>query len=146
MVFYTPVCFFFQQQILITSAKPILCGGCGDGCCGGLPLGCGSLNGGFIGGGYRCGPHITPPISFLPVPQSLPIRIPAPRPQSVTIPNIIVALLPPNQNRVIRPRPICGPRPLVLPIPQPYSLPIRSECDSDCLPGPVCGGGIGCGC
>ncbi|XP_065221253.1 uncharacterized protein LOC135846210 [Planococcus citri] len=121
---------FCLQTLNLASAKPSPGGGCG---CEGFEGGFGRefVGGGFgrefVGGfGGGCGP-ISPPISFLPVPQPVPIRVREPQRQSVTIPNIILALLPPNQKSHIAPRPIIRPPPVVLPLPQPFPFPIGGE-------------------
>lgn len=76
-----------------------------------------------------------PPISFVPVPQPLPVRIPQPAPKpSVTIPNIVLAILPPNQKPIL-PRPVYRPPPpppVVVPLPRPYPLPVPAGCNSGC--------------
>lgn len=136
-----------MQQIFFVSARPSQCGSCYEDVCsgnsgifpGGFGIGSGFGYGssfGFgglsgFGGGYF--PQIPPPVSFLPVPQPVPIKIPSVKPASVTIPNIIVALLPPNNKPVCQPRPIIRPRPPVIPVPQPYPVPIRSGCDTECV-------------
>ncbi|XP_065213977.1 cuticle protein 79-like [Planococcus citri] len=127
------------QGILVAQAKPVFGGGCGeiDYGCGGYGGGfggfgerfCGGYGGGF-GEGFGRGPIIapTPPISFLPVPQPLPVRVPVPPRQSVTIPNIILALLPPNNKPPCLPKPIVRPPHFVVPLPQPCPVPIPTPC------------------
>ncbi|KAK7603629.1 hypothetical protein V9T40_003628 [Parthenolecanium corni] len=100
------------MRIITAQAEPFDCG------CGGYgaPV------------GYGCSAPVAPAISFAPVPQPVPIKIPAASPpQSVTIPNIILALLPPTPKApVVKPcpPPAPRPRPIVIPIPQPYPVTV----------------------
>ena len=115
--------------MLIVQSKPVLYGGG----LGEADYGWGGFGGGYGGG---CGPAIppSPPISFVPVPQPLPVKIPAPpncQKQSVTIPNIILALLPPNSKPPCAPKPVLRPpppQPIVVPLPQPCPVPVPTPC------------------
>ncbi|KAK7603619.1 hypothetical protein V9T40_003618 [Parthenolecanium corni] len=124
----------FFQNTVFTQAKPFGCG-------------CKSIDAYGPIGAYAppplapyfgCGfpAPLPPPIAFAPFPHPVPVRVPPPcPPPSVTIPNIILALLPPQRpiSRPVLPFLPPPPPPAVVPIPQPYPVPFADP-------------GVGCGC
>lgn len=103
--------FYYFLQILINNAN-------------GNPVCPGEYESGYESRNYEWGPSP----SIIPFPQPVPVREPQRENyQSVTIPNIIVALLPPTNKPVpavpvVQPKPVSRPPPVVLPAPKPYAF------------------------